>query len=80
MREVILVTKYSITQMSIDELTDVSKQLIKAKNTLPIEQRKEVINMLDLITKELIRKKRNRDIDSMPLNLYIYRHERGLAW
>ena len=31
MREVILVTKYSITQMSIDELTDVSKQLIKAK-------------------------------------------------
>lgn len=76
MNKVILISRFSITQMSIDELTDVSKQLIKAKNTLPIEQRRKVINMLDLITKELIRKKRNRDIDNIPLNLYIYQHER----
>lgn len=65
MNGLIIVSRSSIHEMSIEELQQISYRLINTvdRKQFTLEQRYAVKNMLDLIDDEIARKKRNAELD-----------------
>lgn len=65
MNGLIIVSRSSIHEMSIEELQQISCRLINTvdRKQFTLEQRYVVKNMLDLIDDEIARKKRNTELD-----------------
>lgn len=65
MNGLIIVSRSSIHEMSIEELQQISYRLINTvdRKQFTLEQRYVVKNMLDLIDDEIARKKRNTELD-----------------
>lgn len=65
MNGLIIVSRSSIHEMSIEELQQISYRLINTvdRKQFTLEQRYVVKNMFDLIDDEIARKKRNAELD-----------------